>query len=344
MDEPLPWYSLAARLRELYAGPWQPSLAPGPSGPAAYAPYALSHLPGAAAYASISAALEDFYAAREELTGHTQRRDALAQQLGASRERLVRQRDQIGGELRKARELETLRWEGEMIFAFLHELRQGQAELLVEGRSIALDPRKSAVEQAQERFKAYDKAKSAIAGLPERMAAVQARIDGAEELVALLQISGDDFDQIEQIAQEAEELGYLREHPDPTTARRRHKAPKARPIQLVSSDGFGIAVGRSARQNEEVTFRIGRVDDLWLHARGVHGAHVIVRSGGREVPELTIEEAAGLAAHFSQAGGEPAVEIDLCRRALVRKVVGGPPGLVTYRAERTLRAAPRRPW
>ncbi|MBX0329859.1 NFACT family protein [Oscillochloris sp. ZM17-4] len=344
MDAALPWYSLAARLRELFTAPWQPSLAAGPGGPAAYAPYLLGHLPDVRPQESVSAALEAFYAAREELTGHTQRRDALAQQLGAARERLARQRDQIGGELRKAGELEALRWEGEMIFAFMHELRPGQAELTVEGRSIALDPRRSPVEQAQERFKAYDKSKSALAGLPERLAAVAARVAGVEELAALLMIGGDDYDQIEQIALEAEELGYLREHPDPATAKRRRKASKARPIQLVSSDGFGIAVGRSARQNEEVTFRIGRPDDIWLHARTIHGAHVIVRSGGREVPEQTLAEAAGLAAHFSQAGGEAAVEIDICRRALVRKVVGGPPGLVTYRAERTLRAAPRRPW
>ncbi|MEI7644667.1 MAG: NFACT RNA binding domain-containing protein [Chloroflexales bacterium] len=343
VDAPLPWYSLAAHLRELFTAPWQPCLASGPAGPTAYAAYALGHLPDAAPQASISAALEAFYAAREELTGHSQRRDALAQQLGASRERMARQRDQIGGELRKAADLESLRWEGEMIFAFMHALHPGQAALMVEGRTITLDPRRGPVEQAQERFKAYDKAKSALAGLPERLAAVEVRIAGVEELAALLLISGDDYDQIAQIALEAEDLGYLREHPDPSSAKRRRKATKARPIQLLSSDGFGIAVGRSARQNEEVTFRIGRVDDLWLHARGVHGAHVIVRSGGREVPERTLEEAAGLAAHFSQAASEAAVEIDVCRRALVRKVVGGPPGLVTYRAERTLRAAPRRP-
>ncbi|NTW02889.1 MAG: fibronectin/fibrinogen-binding protein [Oscillochloris sp.] len=343
IDEGLPWYSLAARLRELFSAPWQPCLAPGPDGPIAYAPYALSHLPDSAPCTSISVALETFYAAREELTGHTQRRDALAQQLGAARERLTRQRDQINSELRKANELETLRWEGEMIFGFMHELRPGQATLTIEGRTISLDPQRSPVEQAQERFKAYDKAKSALAGLPERLAAVTARIAGVEELTALLLLS-DEYDQIEQIALEAEELGYLREHPDPTTARRKRKASKARPLQLVSSDGFGIAVGRSARQNEEVTFRIGRVDDLWLHARGVHGAHVIVRCSGRDVPEQTLLEAAGLAAFFSQAGSESAVEIDICRRALVRKVVHGPPGLVTYHAERTLRAAPRRSW
>lgn len=343
LDEALPHYTIAARLRELFTEPAAPSLVPGPDGPAAYAPYALTHMPGAEPVSSISEALEAFYSAREALTGHSQRREALTQQLAAARARLERQRDQLAAELERARELERLRWEGEMIFAFLHELRPGQASLVVEGRTIALDPRQSPVEQAQERFRQYDKAKSALAGLPERLADVEARIAGLDELAAMLALS-DEFAQIEQIALEAEELGYLREHPDPVAARRRARAPKLRPLQLRSSDGLEIFVGRSARQNEEVTFRIGRADDLWLHARNIHGAHVIVRAGGREVPEATVLEAAGLAAHFSQARDEPAVEVDLCRRALVRRVPGGPPGLVTYHAERTVRVAPRAPW
>ncbi len=342
VDEPLPHFTLAARLRELFTEPPAPSLAPGKQGPAAYAPYALTHLPGAEPVASISAALETFHAAREALTGHSQRRDALAQQLGIARERMARRRDQINSELDKARELELLRWEGEMIFAFLHELRRGQELLEVEGRRIVLDPRQSAVEQAQARFKQYDKAKSALAGLPERLAVADAQIAGLDELAAMLQIS-DDYDQIEQLAREAEELGYLREHPDPVTARRKQRAPAARPLHLVSSERFDIFVGRSARQNEEVTFRLGRPDDMWVHVRTIHGAHVIVRAGGRELPEATLAEAAGFAAYFSQARDELAVEVDMCRRALVRKVPNGPPGLVTYRAERTLRVAPRKP-
>ncbi len=343
LDEPLPHYTIAARLRELFSAPPAPSLLPGPNGPAAFAPYALTHMPGAEPAPSISAALEAYYSAREALTGHGQRREAIAQQLAAARQRLVRQHEQIAGELQKARELETLRWEGEMIFAFLHELRPGQTSLAVEDRQIALDPRQSPVEQAQERFKQYDKAKSALAGLPERLAAVETRLLGLDELTALLQIS-DEFEQIEQIALEAEELGYLREHPDPAAARKRNKASKARPLHLVSSDGLDIFVGRSARQNEEVTFRVGRGEDIWVHVRTIHGAHVIVRGAGREAPERTLEEAAGLAAYFSQARDEPAVEVDLCRRALVRRIPGGPTGLVTYRAERTLRVAPRKPW
>jgi predicted ribosome quality control (RQC) complex YloA/Tae2 family protein len=71
---------------------------------------------------------------------------------------------------------------------------------------------------------------------------------------------------------------------------------------------------------------------------------VIVKSGGREPPERTLLEAAALAAYFSKARDEAGVDVEMSRRVLVRRVPGGPPGLVTYRAERTLRVAPRAPW
>jgi len=343
VDEPLPHYTLAARLRELFTAPPAPTLALDEEGrPVAYAPYALTHLPRAVAVASMSEALERFYLAHEQLTGHQQRREALSGQLRAARGRLERQREQIAAELEKARELETLRWEGEMIFAFMHTLRPGQEALEVEGRRIVLDPRQSPVEQAQARFRAYDKARSALSGLPERLEAVENHIRGLDELEALLHLS-DGYAQIEQLAREAEELGYLHEAAAIAPARRAARPARLRPLHILSRDGLEIAVGRSARENEHVTFRLARGDDLWLHARGLPGAHVIVRSGGRPVPETTLLEAAGLAAYFSPARAEPAVEVDVCRRALVRKLPGGPPGLVTYRAERTLRVAPRTP-
>ncbi|MCS6888112.1 MAG: NFACT RNA binding domain-containing protein, partial [Chloroflexus sp.] len=188
------------------------------------------------------------------------------------------------------------------------------------------------VEQAQERFKAYEKAKSARAVLPARLAETEARLAGLDQLLALLAVA-DDATQIDLIAAEAEEAGYVR----PSPIRRR--PPRSRPLQVRSSDGLPIYVGRTARQNEEVTFRIARPTDFWLHARNIHGAHVIIRADNP--PERTIAEAAALAAYYSQARNDAAVEVDLCRRRAVRKIPGGPTGLVSYHPERTLRAKPQ---
>jgi predicted ribosome quality control (RQC) complex YloA/Tae2 family protein len=341
----LPMEELATHLRELFTPPWQPTLAVAEEQPQAYAPYLLTHRSGAAPQPGISVALETFYAARESVTAHRQRRERVQQQLTEARDRLQHQQRQLATELERAQHLEQQRWEGEMILGFMHTLSPGQQTLEVEGQTIKLDPERSPLEAAQARFRAVDKAKSALEGVPERLKATEQQLAGLEELLALLALT-DVREQIDQIAQEAEEQGYIRPAQARAGAGRRGKprTPRLKPLHLVSSDGFDIFVGRSSEQNAEVTFRIGQPDDIWLHVRTIPGGHVIVRSGGRDIPERTLQEAAGLAAYFSGVRHETAVDVDLSRRKGVRKVSGGPPGLVTYQAERTLRVAPLPPW
>ncbi|MCS6938778.1 MAG: NFACT family protein [Roseiflexus sp.] len=337
----LPWDALADALRQLWQMPWSPHIVVDESGPIAFAPYEITHLPGARPCPSMSAALDEYYSARERLTAHQQRRDALRERLNDARERLERQRSALQAELQRAADLDRLRWEGEMIFAFLHALTPGQDHLEVEGRTITLDPRKSPVECAQERFRAYDKAKSALAGLPERLRAVELRLAGLDETLALLDLA-ERFEEIEAIAREAEAEGYL--GPAPAERARKRPARPMPPLRVESSDGFTIYVGRTAQQNEQVTFRLGAPDDLWLHVRGAPGAHVIIKTGGRDVPDRTIEEAAALAAYYSSLRSSVSVDVEIARRRHVRKVRGGPAGLVTYQAERAVRVAPRSPW
>lgn len=334
----LPWEQLAATLRALWSTPWQPCLVRDEAGPRAFAPYLLTHLGPVELQPSISAAIEAVYNQREPVTAHQQRRDALAEQLAEARERLERQHRQLSDELAQAQALERQRWEGEMIFAFLHTIAPGQATLDVEGAQIVLDPARSPVENAQDRFRAYDKAKSALAHVPERLAEVDARLAGLEQLAALLDLA-DSFEQIAEIGREAEEQGYLKAQ---STARK-PKTRRLSPLRVTSSDGYTIYVGRSAQQNEQVTFKLSAPDDLWLHARGFPGAHVLIKSGGSDVPETTLHEAAALAAYFSKGRGEAAVDVDVVRRRMVRRVPGGPPGLVTIRAEHTVRVPPRAP-
>jgi predicted ribosome quality control (RQC) complex YloA/Tae2 family protein len=337
--------ALATHLRELFTAPWQPTLVFDADRPQAYAPYALTHIEGAHSQSSISITLERFYAAREGVTAHHQRREYVQQQLAEARARLQHQHSQLTTELERAQHLDQQRWEGEMILGFMHTLSPGQQTLQVEGQVITLNPEHSPLEDAQARFRAVDKAKSALEGVPERIKATEQQLAGLEELLALLALT-DVREQIDQIAQEAEEQGYIKPAQVRAGAGRRGKprTPRLKPLHLVSSDGFDIYVGRSAEQNAEVTFRIGQPDDLWLHVRTIPGGHVIVRSAGRDIPEQTLAEAAGLAAYFSGVRHETAVDVDLSRRKGVRKVSGGPPGLVTYRAERTLRVAPLPPW
>lgn len=334
----LPWATIADALRTLWKQPWQPCLVTDHTGPLAYAPYALTHHPSWAPLPTICTALDQFYTTHEQLGAHQQRRDHLRQQLLDTRERIDRQRRLIHEELEHAKERDRLRWEGEMIYGFLHTLTPGQSELDIEGQRITLDPKLTPIENAQARFHAYDKAKSAQAGLPTRLRTTELQLTGLDETLALLALA-EGYGEIESIAREAIAQGYLR----PEKNGKQPKPPRSSPLRIESSDGFTIYIGRSAGQNEIVTFKIATADDLWLHARDIPGAHVIIKSAGRIVPERTLREAGELAAYFSAGRTETGVDIIVTRRSLVRRIPNSPPGLVTYRAEQSLRVSPRKP-
>jgi len=114
------------------------------------------------------------------------------------------------------------------------------------------------------------------------------------------------------------------------------KKQKRRLRRFVSSDGFSIYVGRNAKENDWLTLFFASPKDLFLHAHGYSGSHVIVRTGGKEVPQQTLYEAALLAAHYSKARGKPAA-VTLARVADVRKPGFAKDGLVLVRKWRTIR-------
>lgn len=335
LDPALPFEAIAAALRGLWSEPWAPSVAYEDERPVAFAPYLMAQFSDVRPAPSISAALDSYYAAAEQITAHAQRRAALAQRLGDVRERLDRQREALRRELARAEALDRLRWEGEMIFGYLHEVQPGQRTLEVEGRTIALDPDKTPVENAQARFREYDKAKGALAGVPERLAAVEGQLSYLDETLALLELA-EGFDAITAVEREVEEQGLIK------SSGKAARGARATPLRLRSSDGLLILVGRSAGQNEEVTFRLARPGDLWLHVRDQPGAHVVIQADDPP-PERTLAEAAGLAAYFSRARASTSVEVIVTERRHVRKIPGGPPGLVSYRNEQSIRAAPVAP-
>ncbi len=332
----LPWDKLADALRGLWTER-APSVAYEDDQPVAFAPYHMQQYTDVRAASSISAALETYYAATQTITAHAQRRDALRQRLEDVRDRWQHQHDALSRELARAASLDRLRWEGEMIFGFLHQIEPGQRDLVVEGETIKLDPNKTTVENAQARFREYDKAKGALAGVPERVAQTDAQLAYLDDTLALLRFA-DSYDAIAAIEREVSEQGLLRADGGKKVPR----GPRAQPLRLQSSDGMAIYVGRSAGQNDDVTFRIAQPNDLWLHARDVPGAHVVIKAAGA-VPDRTLGEAAGLAAYFSAGRDATAVDVVVTERRHVRKVAGGPPGLVRYRNERALRVAPLAP-
>lgn len=124
-------------------------------------------------------------------------------------------------------------------------------------------------------------------------------------------------------------------------------ASKGSGWRTYERDGFEILVGKGARENDHLTFRVAHPQDLWLHASGYAGSHVVVRAGEeeREVPREVVECAAQLAAYHSKAReARGKVEVHLCRAADVRKPRGFAAGKVQLRRWDAVRVYPRDPF
>ena len=113
------------------------------------------------------------------------------------------------------------------------------------------------------------------------------------------------------------------------------------PLRVVSRDGYVIWVGRNSRQNEQVTFKTANGQDIWLHARDVPGAHVVIRNDGRRIKDALIAEAAAVAAWYSKRRNVTAVRVDYTRVKYVKAIKGAGPGMVTYRNENSIVVQPQ---
>jgi predicted ribosome quality control (RQC) complex YloA/Tae2 family protein len=317
-------------LMELTRAPWQPCVAYHDDEPAAFAPYLITHLPHHQNFSSISAAIETFYGTPESYAAV---KEPLRFQLVEARDKLVRKRDALAQEQARAGDLERLRVSGEMILAHVSQIQPRQEKLNAETEigklEIALDPKLSAVENAQRYFKEYHRAKEAAARVPALLAQANADVEYAEQMLNDLELA-ENRAEIDAVIVAARDAGLL------TEAKQKIKVKPSEPRTFTSQDGFTLLVGKNARQNEELTFRRARADDLWLHARGVAGAHVVIVRAGREIPEATIQEAATLAAQYSQARSNSVVDVIVTPRKNVHRVRGGRAGMVWVTNERTI--------
>lgn len=227
--------------------------------------------------------------------------------------------------------MEELRLFGELITANIHMLRKGMTrcrllnyyepeETYVE---IELDENLTPQQNAQRYFKKYNKAKSAYSYATEQLKIAKRELDYLENVLFNLE-EAESAEEVEEIREELRDQGYIHK------SNRRPGIPrKSSPLSFKSSDGYQIWIGRNNRQNDELSLKFAKPDDLWLHSKNIPGSHVIVRVPG-PAPEKTLLEAATLAAWFSKARNSSKVQVDYTRAKYVRKPSGAKPGMVVY--------------
>ncbi len=327
------------------AAAWQPCVGLEQGRVITYAPYELTHYAERQCVNSISAAVEAFHGEQERTEPYDPRRALLHQAINRQIERMERRRASLQRALAEAAESERLRRAGELLLAYAAGISKGQREVVLEGERIVLNPALTAVENAQEYFKEYSKARRAVADVPAMLEAAGHELAYLREQRVLLELATSPAE-LSELEADLVERGVFPapERKKPTPGR---KQPNGRqsplPPRRFLIDGYEVLAGRSARQNHAVTFDLAAPHDVWLHARGVPGAHVIVRSGGRSVPEPVLRRAAAIAALFSQSRTASSVAVDYTLRRYVRPVKGAAPGLVTYSHETTVHVHPEAP-
>jgi predicted ribosome quality control (RQC) complex YloA/Tae2 family protein len=318
-----------------------PCVAPAQDRPGylAFAAYQLNHL-GWKPVDSIFEAMHLYFGAPVGQDAYTAGKQPVQDQIDEALARVHHKLDSLERESSSDEEIERLRQQAELILAYGPTFKPGQTSFQTQYDpdgpmlDIPLDPTLTYVENAQKLFERYEKAKRAVQDVPRLIAQTRHEIAYLEQLAADLQMaeSWPDID----IAREAlQDAGYWR---GSKTRGPRGGRPGIR--RFTEGDGFVILVGRSAEQNHVLVTERSASRDLWLHARGIPGSHVIVKNDGRPIPEEVIHRAAELAAYYSSGREDAAVEVDVTERRYVRPIKGGRPGMVNYKNERTLRIAP----
>ncbi len=337
--------ALLAAIGELFGtlreGAWQPGTVEEEGSVIAYAAYPITHLPGWTPASSMSDAVARYYGPLVGVDAYTAGKRPVAEAIVEARTRVAKKLESLRGSLQDDAAFEHLRHSGELLLAYQYTLAPGARELRaaydVDGPEliIALDPALSPLENAKRYFEKYEKAKRARSGVPVLVAAAEQELAYLDQLAIDLEMARN-WPDIGEVQEALQRSGYWR---GPRTAGPRGGA--SAPLRVTTESGAVIWVGRNARQNDIVTFDRGGPGDLWLHARGVPGAHVIIKAGAGDVPDAVIQRAAEIAAYYSAARGEARALVDVTRRKYVRKIKGGKPGMVTYRNEQPIEVTPR---
>ena len=287
---------------------------------------------------TLSELLDTFYKDKAERDRVNQQASELIRrvenELEKNRKKLGKQEE----ELLATENAEEFRQKGELLTTFLHQVPNDQDQVELDNYYtgekiiIALDKALTPNQNAQRYFKRYQKLKEAVKHLTSLIEETRATILYLESVeTALAQAS---LTEIAEIREELIQTGFIRR-------RQREKIQKRqKPEKYLATDGQTIIlVGRNNLQNDELTFKIAKKDELWFHAKDIPGSHVVI-TGNLQPSDEVKTDAAELAAYFSKARLSNLVQVDMIEAKKLNKPTGGKPGFVTYTGQKTLRVTP----
>ncbi len=293
-------------------------------------------------FETVSSMLDSFYSGKAERDRVKQRAGDLSRLLSNEQKKNKRKLGKLDQTLKDAEKADTYQKDGELLTAHMHLVQKGDKEVEVMDyydpeqakRVITLNENKSPSENAQSLFKKYQKLKKSKQMVEEEKKKTHQEIRYLDEIIEQIETARED--DIEEIREELQEQGYLKRKA--AQKKQKKKPTKPTPERFLSSDGTEILVGKNNKQNEHLTNRIARKNDIWLHTKDIPGSHVVIRS--EQPTENTLHEAAQLAANFSKSRHSSSVPVDYTLIRHVKKPNGAKPGFVTYDNQKTLFVTP----
>ena len=287
--------------------------------------------------------LDMYYTVRDRKDAMRQKSQAVRKTVQNLCTRLTRKLAIQEKELEATYDRERLRQLGDIVTANIHKIVKGQTTVSCEDFydedmkviEIPISPILSPQQNAAKFYKDYTRMKNAEKELTKQIELGENELYYLKSVLEELNRAQTDAE-LEEIRRELQEGGYIRAD----SGKKKMKQGKVPPMRFESTDGYPIYVGRNNRQNEELTFRLARKDDIWCHASKVHGSHVIISCGGTTPPDDTITQAAQLAAYYSETSGGQNIPVDVTPVKQVKKIPNGKPGMVIYHSYKTVIANP----
>ncbi|CAI8799924.1 MULTISPECIES: Rqc2 family fibronectin-binding protein [Bacillus] len=304
--------------------------------------FSLTHLKGDnKTFLSVSELLDRFFFGKAERDRVKQQAHDLERFMHNEKAKNEKKLIKLQKTLQDAGKADKYQLFGELLTANMYALKKGDKEIEVVNYydenggtvKITLDPLRTPSKNAQRYFQKYQKAKNSVAIVKEQIEKTNEEILYFDSLLQQMEAAASK--DIEEIREELAEEGYMRNRKSKNT-----KKKTSKPIldKYISTDGTEILVGKNNKQNDYLTTKFARRDEIWLHTKDIPGSHVVIRS--LEPTEETLLEAAKLAAYYSKAKDSSSVPVDFTKIRHVKKPSGAKLGFVTYDNQQTLYVTP----
>lgn len=295
---------------------------------------------------TLSRAAEYYFVHRESTNTIRQKSNDLQRVIRGTLDKQRLKLQRLGEDLQKAENADRYRLWGELLTANLHQVRQGEKQVTVTSYydgsevTIPLDPRYPPSRNAQNYYKKYAKARTAIREKSVQIEETRREIGYLESVLSFTERAGS-LEELDLIRTELVDAGVIRFRKSSKNAPRRKSKPS--PYTYTLTSGRTVLAGRNNRENDWLTLKRASGTDLWFHTKDIPGTHVILLLDREEPSEQDLLEAAQIAAYHSKGSSSGNVPVDYTKVRHVKKPAGARPGMVIFTHNKTLYVDPKLP-